>query len=536
MSYISLQALKNYLDLPHEEAFFSEKDSVLKALDQRFEKGEIFIQGTRTFSGDETARFISELKDQSIIVYDQWVWASQGLKYLLTEERLIKNDIDKSLHDHFLFPRFKTYLTPFLSPLLNRFLEKDPEKYGHAAASYIPLMTEEGQFITQDKIVRFLDQKWEEFNSIADQIKSPAEFNEKAKYFFLPERIGLLNDFTKAFYVHKVAYIERAIALFEHPAATAPFVLWITNQLKQLELNPEHAEKVKTVHDSVMRGEQNYFKAPSRVRSLSIRKAMGMLAILCVTALGIYFLIRYKGFTGEGSQAHSASAFSKFTKEERMQLDSLIRSMEKNGPEEKEMIDQVNLNYLHLTPVQVEIETREPLRNGLAEQYVQDCIKAFEISSQQLTDTCIAYPEDKIPKLDNSPFLTAEKLKGSKPLLLKNESDYQVQVLLFEESGNEVYTAFLTSGQTLRCSIDIGYRVILIPGGKLGKAELPKLSGVSKFYKHHFCFMDGNYLAQLFQVYRVKDIAEPQIKILLNATPNQQLYLVDLYEALEMGN
>ncbi len=535
MTYISLQALKHFLQLPQEELFFSDKAKVAELIDSQYAANRVFLQGERTFTLPELAHMLMELKDEALIVFDQWVYASPNLYRLLAEGKAGKNDFNPKLEEHFLFNDFKRFITPFLVPELNRVFEQNPEKFKLEIASYIPLLTEQGQFIVQDKLTRKLDADWKKALSESEQLSSSTDFNEKFKPFFLPQQLEVLNFFTKAFYAHKVQFSEQAIELFKHPLATAPYVLWITKQLQLLKLNPEHREKLQEVHFSLMKGEQVYFAQKARIRTWTFPKVAGMVAILALVGLSIFFLVNYAGVE-EKEEEKTATSFSKFSKEDRMQLDSLIRTMEKPVLSDEDYDDQQNTTYLHLTPVQVEIEERIPLRNKLAEQYVQDCIKAYDLNEMNLIDSCTPYPENTIAKLDNAPFLPVSRLAGDKPFLLKNESDYQVQVLLFDENDDEVYTAFVLPDETLKCKISEGLKVILIAGGNLGKAEFPKLAGISKFYKHHFCFMDGNFLSQLFQVYTVKPITQNEVKILLNSTPNQQLYLVDLYEALEAEN
>lgn len=537
MTYIPLQSLKMFLGLPDVEIFFTDKDTVDRAVEQAYEAGRTFTSGKSSFTQLELSQMLSQLKDQVVIVFDQWICASPNMLNLLTEGEAGKNDFNPQLQGHFLFADFKRFVTPFLVPELKTLLDQNTEKNKLYVASYIPVLSEEGQFIIQEKLVRDLESNWKKLLKNLEKTSSSADFNEKVKYFFLPPQVELINYFTKPFYSHKVRFIENAIELFKHPLSTAPFVLWMTKQLKNLELNPEHKEKVQDVHRSLLEGNQQYFTAQSsRISTWTLPKVLGMLAVLALVGFSVFYLVNFTGINAEEKEK-TASSFSKFTKDERMQLDSLIRTMEHQTAANEDFTDQQNTTYLHLTPVEVEVDTRDPLRNKLAEQYVQDCIRAYDLNNMNLIDSCAIYPENKIKKLDNNPFTAASRLKGEKPLVLKNESDYQVQVLIFEEkSDGEVYTAFVQSNETFKCNINAGYKVILIPGNNLGQAELPKLSRISKFYRHHFCFMDGNYLSQMFQVYTVKPITQAEIKILLNSTPNQQLYVVDLYEAFKMEN
>ncbi|MCE3296798.1 MAG: hypothetical protein K0R65_2512 [Crocinitomicaceae bacterium] len=538
MAYISLQSLKRFLGIPGEEAFFTDKDSVYRTIESQYAANNIFTEGKKSFSQVELVQMVSQLKDEVIIVFDQWINSSPGLSKLLLEETLTRNDFGDKLDQHLLFPAFKRFITPFLVPELKRFLDQNTGKHQFNAASYLPLMDEQGQFIIQDQLLRQFSSDWQLLQNELETVSSEADFNEKIKRFYLPEHIGLFNFFTKPFYAHKVKFVENSIELFRHPMATAPVVLWITKQLQNLELNPEHKEKVSMVHRSVLQGDQSYFTAKPRVQAnWSFKKTAGILAVLALVGFSIFYLVNYAGKVSPQDDEKTASSFSKFTPEERMQLDSLIRTMEQKTVENEDFTDRQNTNYLHLTPVQAQINSRDPLRNKLAEQYVQDCMKAYDLSEMSLIDSCAVYPENKIKKLEISPFTALSAMPGDVPLLLRNESDYQVQILIFEEKANgEVYSIFVPAQDAIKCKVREGYRMVLVPGNNLGKAELPKLSGVSKFYKHHFCFMDGNFLAQLFQVYVIKDIPQSEIKILLNSTANQQLYVVDLYEALEIEN
>ncbi|MFN5417778.1 MAG: hypothetical protein ACK5B9_12040 [Flavobacteriia bacterium] len=525
MEYISLKYIQEFVAYSSEEELFVNKEKLILDLEVKFQIHLFLEQGKNRFTKDEVIGFIKNNHSKSVLVFDQWILASKSLKSLLIEGKLIANDIPEKLNEHFLFREFCAFISPFLLPKL---LLVDSER-NTEIASYISILNSDGQMILQDKISRRISEEWD----VLEKIDSQEEFNQLAKNVFSAEKIKTLNYFTKHFYAQKVSFIEKALDLFKNPLATYPFVLWLTNQLNTLELNPEHKERLNEVSLSLKSGDGKYFTPNNKIKTFSINRLIVLIFVITAFAVGFWFL--RDSFTDNKNTLADTnkSSFSQFSKKERIQLDSLIQSMEGKRLEDEDVIDQQK-SYLHLAPVDVTISSRESLKNTLAEIYVQDCIKAFDLAESSQIDSCAIYSDKQIKNLNFAPLKNLKLNAGTKELFLKNESNYMVQILVFDEISNAtVYSIFLASQHEFKCKIKIGQKIIFIPGENLGKVILPKKANLSENYKHHFCFMDGNFISNVMNAYTIQSVAEEELKLLLNDNEEKGFYIVDLFQALK---
>lgn len=525
MDYISLKYIQEFVAYATEDQLFENKERLIQDLEIKFQTHSFLEQGNKRFSKEEVISVVENLHSKSVFVFDQWILASKSLKSLFLDGKLLQNDIPEKLNEHFLFREFCFFISPYLLPKLLQF----DSNHNFQIASYIAILNSDSQLILQDKISRCFQDSWHEIEKIVKQ----EEFNELAKKFFADEKIQTLNFFTKHFYAQKVSFIEKAMDLFKNPLATYPFVLWLTNQLNKLDLNPEHRQRVHEVSLSLKSGDGKYFAANNKIKTFSLSRLIVILVVFSLLAVGFWFL-RDSFTDNKNTLADSnKSSFSHFSKDERMQLDSLIRTMDSKSVEDESTIDQQK-SYLHLAPVDVTISSRENLKNRLAENYIQDCIKAFDLAESSKIDSCSIYTEKQIKNLDFSPFKNLKFNSGAKELFLKNESNYMVQVLVFDEKvDGAVFCTYLASQKEFKCKIQKGQKIIFIPGDNLGKAIFPANNNLSPNYTHHFCFMDGEFISNVMYAYTIQSVNEDEIKLLLNDREEKGFYVLDLLQAIK---
>ena len=112
--------------------------------------------------------------------------------------------------------------------------------------------------------------------------------------------------------------------LFDHPHCTHRLGYRIVTKLHALDLNPEHQAKLKNIEAELKSGQllQGKIKAKRRV---NYRQIVSLTLLVGLIFLA-YTIFNTKTEVPNNDDLNTASSFEKFTKEERMQLDSLLRS------------------------------------------------------------------------------------------------------------------------------------------------------------------------------------------------------------------
>lgn len=523
MDYISIKYLQTFLGYTSPQMLFKEK--LIQDLEAQFQSKAVFQQENKHFDLTQVLVFVSTLKNEEQIVFDQWILESKGLKSLLLEDKLLLNDCNPKLTEHFMFKSFCAFISPLILPLLTQNVQQKEL----VVCSYLSILNHDSRLIIQTKISAQINERWKEYQNNYATTKI-SDFNQAVKLIFNDEQIQIVNYLKKEFYSTKVQYIENALHLIQHPQASYSFVLWLCKQLNKLELNPEHLDKVKEVTQSIHKNDGLYFKEKHK-QTKSVNRLFFFFLFPLALILTLFFVF-FNPLTEKTKVSEQESAFSHFSKKERQQMDSLIRIMEKNKG------DQINdpnqqTTYLHLTPIGLDLITRDTLENAQVQNYVQACQKAYDLLESGKMDKCSPYTEKQFNNISNKPFLDLNQLKGEQELFIENKSKYQVQVLVFDSIQNgKVYSKFLQVGETVSLKTNIGQKVIFIPGNNLSKANFAKNLDISEMYQHHFCFMDGNFISHLFTNYTIQDISEKEIKIQLNDDEDLGFYLLDIYQGL----
>ncbi|MES2587841.1 MAG: hypothetical protein V4622_02605 [Bacteroidota bacterium] len=537
-SYFPLDLLQSFLELNSLNELISQKNELADLISVKYSEGKKLKIGNKLFEYTDILTFINKIEGEETIVFFQWIENSPKLKEILVSDEvshLSNNDfLIKQYKEHFLLKPFKKFVSFFLLGKLMHFSENSSLEIQQTLSSYLCVLDADSALILQDKLNSNFKTAWKKIELELIEVKNEKELIRLVGSYFSEQKIQTLNNFNKDFYRSKVELIEQGTSLFQHKFASNRLVFWLINQLNLLELNSEHKDKLNEIRESVKNGENSYFKQKASLKtSWNIIRT----SLFGLLAGGLIFLIYYiLNFSDSTEIAEQSSSFKNFSKKERILLDSLIQSMEGKEKSNEPVFDQGNA-YLHLSPVYIDIKKREPLKNEQVEAFVQDNLKAQNLVLSGETDSCEIYSENELKKLNFPAFESVNELKGDKKMYFKNESSYQVIILVFENKTNSiVYSHVLLSEEEIKFSAKENQHFLFIPGSNLGNIHFKNDASFSKDYKHHFCFTDDNYENYLLNSYKLKSTQSKTIKILFNENSAKEFYLVDIEEALESLN
>lgn len=537
MFYIPLDLLKKHFNCSSDQELLDKREifrSQIQPEDLDFIRKEL---NNPQVNYAHILYHIDALQNDSCVVFHQWINQSQNLKNILLNKELKPCDFRQQIvAEHFLFPDFRKFVSPFLSnALLTRLQSNSVETY-MLAASYLSLLSDADQNLVQQQVEKMLNETWQ---TLQTKLKPNLPEKEVIRLFatyFSDEQVKLLNYLTKSFYYLRINWINEAVEQLSYGGTTYRIAYWLVNQLKKLDLNPEHQAQIKEIADSIRTGDGRYFRKKSMLDSSNNQwRTIGMLLFFLALFGGIFLVGKSSNWFGKTQEDDSKTSFEQFTVEERMQIDSLVKTMEQRKPNEPNQPDP-SMQNLHMTPVMLPIVDRTHFENKKVQVFVDDCFKALKLVEAGRIDSCVPYSEKEMKNLRFSGFKNLIQNKGSLKVFFRNASEYQLLVLLFDDTQHAaVYARLFAPEDELSFEANAGQRVLILPGTNLGhfRTSAAKTDQPSAAYHHHFCFVDENFEHRLSAAYTVKQIAGNTCKLMANQSAQGEFYLVDIDEVLE---
>jgi hypothetical protein len=529
--YIPIKVLNSFLGYQqvHELQNFSLS---LSKLEEKYSSGEKLVFNGKMFSFAEIEAFLKTIQGEEQVVFIQWIEVNRNLLETISSNLILKNDfLVENYKEHFLFPKFKKFISGFLYPNIIHDFENKKENEFLLISSYISILDYENSFVLQDKFVKKFKVDWLKIEEEIKKISHEKELIKCVGNYFSDQKIEILNHFTKEFYHSKIELFEQGTELFKHSATTNRIAFWLIKQLKKMFLNAEHQQKTNEIYLSIKNGENTYFKrVPVASRSINFKRILLYILGISVLIFFLFFFIEKNKFE---VKEEVKSTFSHFSKEERIHMDSIIKSIKKREVQDDEEFD-TGKSYLHLSQVNIEIENREEFKNQRLEKFIQNELKLQDLIVQGTVDSCQKLKEKSLNSIKLYGFNALKKNIGNKKMFFKNESSYQILILNFENSiQGKVYFHILNPKDELEFLCQTQSDFIFLPGNNFGKIILNQQENENLSNLYHFCFTDENYDAQLLISYKLKNASQEIVKVLFNETKYKEFYILDLYEALE---
>ena len=513
------RALGSYGNLRTPEG----RDQILCALNE----GKIALSNNQELIG-----IIGALNDTTLIFYD-WIAQDHDLTALLTEKQ-VKHIFKgkKQLVEHLLFVPFSEFISPYLSAAALRYRDCPDPHTLLRVFSFLSLLTADDQLLVEQELYKPVRERVMEEMNKAAVVKTEAELLLIVDELCNEETIQITGYLSRTSYHTRIWFVDQILELIKHPACTARLAYRITQRLKILELNPEHTKSITTIEKELKRGT---LLASHRSISMFQRfRPTSIVAALLFTLVGftLYFVANYEDQPKSEEELNTASSFESFSQEERMRIDSLLRTQRNNQEVDEKDQDQ----YLWTQGGGVSLALRKVLKNEQMEALYRDWLLNAALHEQALTDTC---KTDK-PRFNKrfSGLQDALSRKAEHSVGIMNESAYAVYVFLFEEKkGGQIFSTVIEKGKTSSLSMNLSDHLLFIAGNTLVPFSAPKTAPAEECpsgqFNHHFCSTDANLSVSLSTIYTLKFPSRGRNKLLISGDAQHQFLVADLYGILE---
>lgn len=507
-----------------------------EAMDRIKEKnvsGSMVI-GQKSYTLEEINTFISSL-DPEKLIFLSWIEQHLSLKELLLG-KIPKIEFQDTFKwkKHTLFPSFSHYISTFLQQVLIQFTKEESLNKKRILFSYLELLPSEDKIFIEQALFKPIKER---ITLLKDQIgktDNEKELIAHLSYICNEEMISIVNHLSRSSYASKLWYVDQLLWVIKQKSCTVRLANWILKQLEQIELNPEHQEKVTELKEDLRSGKikiqnQNLTKKSS----MTFKKSFSLFFLIVLFGVVIWIIWKKPFSSSEEELFSTSTSFEQFTKDERKQLDSLLREIQQSHSPINDQIDPINPIFGN----GISLNLRDVLKNSRMEKLYNDLLLDADLQENNRIDTCSKF-QPKIAKETLYPGVTkALDKKGEHSVFFKNESDYSVYLLVFDNHKNGLISSVLMQkNDVLELKLNSNDHLLFIAGNDLGKFippvgihELP-----SSDFDHHYCTTDANYLESLSNIYILEHPQKGKNKLLFSGDKNGYFSVVDLYGILEL--
>lgn len=458
----------------------------------------------------ETEQWLLSLQSEEFVLFLDWTEQERNLTAVLEGTDTIRPFQNSTrMTQHAMFERYRRFVTPFLQPRLNETLTACKPEIWQDALTYLTLLTERESELTQQIVYDRMRKQHALAEQLIRKAKTEDELLHIVRSNLKPDFIAALNLLTSVFYQAKTAWIQLLRLVAEHPAGTRRLVLYMSKELQQLHLNPDHLKELQKLDKSVKSGEVKVESSTWPLKRI-IYLSLGLAALV---ALIIFIWLIPTKPTQEMPQ--EKTAFMDFSVEERKTIDSLLQDLKM----QRERLDDNALDHSDMTYVGEELIVNIPWKNQAAEQLINDWMER---------DTINRTPRTEDSKADNRSFPSTELLsdkKGTITAKFQNDTPLSVMIMVFRDREDEwVYTQYVEKNGVISFKLNPEDNLFVLPGSKvpnhLNAGGLP------------FEQLDSRFFENLETAYVVDDNSPHKIKLIWKALNSYDFYLIDLNSAL----
>jgi hypothetical protein len=496
--------------------------------------GDKIAIGDKDYSLDAVREFRSLLTEETL-VYCGWIEQHSALLTLIEGKTPSSPFEDRyKWLEHTFFKRFSSFLKHFMVPCL-RDLKRNVTFEEHAILlSYAVLLPEDERRFIEMELFTPLSERILSSQEAVETAECESALTDVIQLFINDSAVNMVNGLSRASYSAKVNYVDHLLWVVKQQSCTLRLANWILKQLENIELNPEHRQKVIDLKKDLREGRisiKNGNLAPSK--GLSLRTIVYLSSIVALIGLSVW-IIWQKPFSARDDQSFdNNTAYQQFTKEERVKIDSLLREIQEEGHPEDNQIDPSQ----PILGNGISVSIRIPFQNKRMEELYRDLQLDVDLYDQGLNDTCSVYSKKEAEKAHYKYVRPLEKRTASFELMMKNESEYDVYMIVFQdETKGKIYSLLIGKGTQYMVSMEANDRVLFVAGNDLGKFITPKgaIALPSKHFVHHFCQTDVNYAQSISNLYSFERPRSVQNKLLFSGDKKTWFTVVDLYSILEV--
>ncbi len=456
-------------------------------------------------------------------VFNSWIEQNKSLKNLLLNDTISEKFVDSlKWRDHFLYEKFKAYVSPFFLPLISRKANSGITSEWAAIFSYFELISDDERMYLEQVLYQKIKIQIDAIFSKISKTEEEAEFQQQLLLLLSEDCIAIHNCLSRASHSLKIELIERILRLFYHPKCSAKLAHWMILQLEKMNLNIEQKRSLETIKNKIKSGEIIFSLTPKKNKKLVFRNALSVAVSIGILGL-IYFIYNQKFEVGT-QNFKEASSLTVFTVQERKEIDSLLRSMK---------VEEADSIVADESYFGTSISLRVPFKNKKAEKIYREIERDMSNHYSGIYDTCSPFEKKKLKELTVGNSSPLKDLKGKKELEFKNDSEYSLIILLWEESSESpVYSAISAPKSTFSLKANDGMHLIILPGIDFGSIP-SKNKGDFKILEGHFCSIDFNFEYAFQQSFIISGLTNSTNRILIDGTLGNVLNLSDAQGVLE---
>ena len=520
-------SLTTFNDLYEKEADLLSSEGHAAFLKQlQSEEGEVICE-KNGINRTDFLQFIASIQSAEAIVFHGWVAQSRALNETLKNQKVSsKFRDDQGVLSHTFAPKFRTFISPFLAPIL---LKEIPNEIAPLTDyfSYSPLLDDDTRATVESQLFKPVRS---ELNSLAnaDTLADEQTLINIVTPLCSEAFIESMNYLSKRSYALKMEYVDRVMESIRTPACTARFANWILKQMEQLELNREHKEKLYELRKELAAGKLQVKKLEAAKTKIRIRPILIGVVILGVLGFGIYLLVA-KPFNKADVYHAYDSANADFTKKELERIDSLTEVIENESFMEGRMVDP---DIIIQSGIQISL--RDPFKTTLMELIFSDLNKDVTLKENYYTDSC-----GKVQNFTRYPGVKdLTKRSASKSVELRNNSDYDLIVYVSDNKiSGSVYSMLIESGTTESFKMDVNDVLTTVAGNDfvtfippVGSFEEEK---PTQNFRYHFCDTDNNYFESVNTTLQLGNTSRSNIKFMVTGSYGSDFQLIDIYDVAE---
>lgn len=484
----------------------------------QFEKIDDYIVSTNEL---ELREFLLHLKQPNAVIFVGWIEQWREIGEILTEGATSLSFSDKlKISEHVLFSSFQRFITPLLYQKLHQQAEGENL---NETLQYIVLLETDSRVMVEYLIHSKVEMRFNQIHQLQTQKKVTEDQLINGIHDVVNDQIiSIYNAFSKRSYAHVIAYVENCFKILESKGCTLRVANWIVKQLQNLRLNPEHLQQLNNYKDGLKSGVYTVENKGNKQKKINFKPIITALSLLIFVG-SIVWIIVVKPFSDHvvPTELEIASSFTEFTVEERKMIDSLLKSAE---PE---------FDLSSLTEVESYDAIRELMVDSRPKIYnhkVSDFYEAWEeyLSLDSIKTEAACKGLSKNARSLPEGFSKLKDKKDGKPAMIRNESDFSIQVVVFENnSGGKAYYHELKKNEQLDFQFNVGQSI----GVVAGNYAIPFMSSIESLV---FCQTNSVTYSSLLTVYSLKSSSLHNYKFLVSGTDIYDFQVVDMYDVLEI--
>jgi len=449
----------------------------------------------------EILKLLNHPKSQ---LFFSWVETNKSLSEFLTlkhPNKLFK-DIFQHLNHGFSY-EFRDFISPFVSDEILSNTSISDIKRAELNSSFLCLLNDQFRSKVEIEFVSLIKVL---LSSISDELKNNSiedELVKKITPICSSEIVSILNQLSRSNYAIKIQYVDQLLSVIHFKGCTVRFANWILNQLKNIDLNKEHFDKIEQLSNELSKGKihvkNNFESAKSSNQTKNKRLAFIGIIIFAIISISILY---FKPFESKKHRIVSEhSAYEQFTVAERKEIDSILKSIEASQN------DNIEVDQDSFFGESASLYSEHKFKNEkMSKLYTDLILDAALVDRGQI----VPYKSYSIQKQKAIFYPNVKKLiKSNKEQKIRftNESEFDVLLFIIDNNlGGSLFSKMVFPNETIDFEVNLYDEFLFIPGSKFGPFVSPKVAKdqlPSSSYRHHFNQVDFNYVNGIKQVYRM---------------------------------